>query len=295
MCFNIHQVSDFVECQERIRGVNLSISLAMPRTGVVCCSIAGYAAVRVAADQFSTLRRQPGAAVKQPLSPSFLRHADEQTVAGVAAVLKAVHDHDLAGTAFTEWGVIAGPCLMGRQPSVDAMARFLEEGAFAISPHLIPHESLHAISGTVSQALEIHGPNFGVSGGPGAAEDTILTAATLLVGNTLPGLWVLLTDYEREMLPLPADRSPEATANPPDCLGLALALLPGFTEGPVLEICPLATPPLTMAGETPASLSGSLVETFSRPTLPRSQTWRLRSGGWMRMRASAADSENGCE
>jgi hypothetical protein len=206
-------------------------------------------------------------------------------VAGVAAVLKALHEHGLAETCFADWGVIAGPCLMGRQASVDSVSRFLEEGAFAISPHLIPHESLHAISGTVSQLLGIHGPNFGVCGGPGAVEETLLTAATLMAGNSLPGLWVILTDYEPELIPLPAVR-PATPARRPDCLGVALALGPATSEQAVLEICPVPESKTIPSGETAPVSMMALAAAFSRSDLP-SLVLRLRDGGWLRLRGEA--------
>jgi hypothetical protein len=259
--------------------VNASQLLAAPRAGVVSCSLAASAALRVPVAQFPGLRRQPGPGLNQPLS--FLKHADEQAVAGLAAVLKAIHEYGLSPTSFTDWGVIAGPCFLGRQTSVDALARYLEEGAFGISPHLIPHQSLHAISGTISQALGIRGPNFGVGGGPGAAAETMLTAATLLAGNALPGLWVVLTDYERERIPLAADRASAPAMAMPDCLSAALALVPATADGPALEICPIGALPSDVSAHALDFDVPSFVSTLSESN--STSDWRLPGQGWLRL------------
>lgn len=164
--------------------------------------------------------------VGDPLPPAFLKHADEHTVAGMAAVCQALHDHGLPGVCgagpspYHDWGVLAAPRFLGRTAMAVALQRFIAEGAWGVSPHLIPHRSLHAVSGSVSQALKIHGPNFGVGGGPGCTTEALLTAAAMLHCQRLPGVWVVLTGLEPEAL-LDADGRPG-----PDTayVGVALAL-----------------------------------------------------------------------
>jgi hypothetical protein len=87
-----------------------------------------------------------------------------------------------------------------------ALQRFAAEGAWGVSPHLIPHRSRHSISGTVSQALKIHGPNFGVGGGPGGTVEVLLAATALLEGKRLPGVWIVLTCLDPESPPDEAGR-----------------------------------------------------------------------------------------
>src|SRR5205085_11137593 len=112
---------------------------------------------------------------------------------------------------------------IGRVALAAAMHRFAAEGAWGISPHLIPHRSLHALSGTVSQGLKIHGPNFGVGGGPRAAAEGLLAAAALLGSRPLPGVWLVLTGWQPEPVP----DAHGHTATPSVCGAVALALLPG--------------------------------------------------------------------
>src|SRR5262249_24450472 len=222
-----------------------SSSLSPPRLAstLVQCDVAGYAALALTAERFAVLRRNTRPTVRQPISPGLLKHSDHQTVAGLAAVLQAIHAHGLANVDFGEWGAIAGPCLLGRQACADSILRFREEGAFAISPHVIPHESLHAVSGTISQALGLHGTNFGVGGGLSAADEAVLVAATLLSENSLPGLWLILTGFAPEMIPLDEEEAPSAerrgadTSSPWICHAVVLALMPrGSRRGLGIEL-----------------------------------------------------------
>jgi hypothetical protein len=185
------------------------------------------------------------------LPASFLKHADEQTIAGLAAVYHAIHDHDLAPDGdprrFQSWGALAAPRFLGRPTLVTALHRFTAEGAWGVSPHLIPHRSLHAISGTVSQALKIHGPNFGVGGGPSAAGEVLLAAAAMLECQGLPGVWVVLTGYDPEAAPDETGRLTAGTS----CVGVALALTPSRPAwtGIRLRISTTAARSTTPSGE----------------------------------------------
>jgi hypothetical protein len=194
----------------------------------VACDVIAHAGVRVSHEALGPLRRQPGLVYGDSFPVAFLKHVDEQTVVGLTAVYQAIHDHGLtpgpAGPDFTTWGVVGAPRFLGRATMAAALQRFAAEGAWGVSPHLIPHRSLHSISGTVSQALRIHGPNFGVGGGPGAAAEAVLAAAALLECRHLPGVWLVLTAMDPE-------KAPDATGRPASgtlCAALALALVPAL-------------------------------------------------------------------
>jgi hypothetical protein len=184
--------------------------------------VSAHALVRVTVEAIPSLRRQPGPVFRAPLAASFLKHADEQTVVGLVAVLEAIHRHNLGDFEFRDWGALAAPRFLGRTATAAALHRFAREGAWGISPHLIPHCSLHALSGTVSQALKIHGPNFGVAGGPGGPGEALLAATAMLRCRQLPGVWAVLTCMDPE--PIPDEMG--QTAVKPDVVGLALALQP---------------------------------------------------------------------
>src|ERR1700751_1917728 len=106
-------------------------------------------------DMLPSLRQRPGPGLGGSLPATFLRHADEQTVAALAAVLHAIQECGMSVADFKEWGVVAAPHFLGRAMLAAALQRLAAEGAWGISPHLIPHRSQHAVSGTISQVLKI--------------------------------------------------------------------------------------------------------------------------------------------
>lgn len=250
----------------------------------VACDVLAHGSTRATAAEVAVLRQKPGTVRGTPLPAAFLKHADEQSVVGLAAVLRAVEAHHLATTDFSGWGVLAAPRYLGRSAMVTALQRFAAEGAWGVSPHLIPHRSLHAVSGTISQALKIHGPNFGVGGGPGAAGEVMLAALAMLDEGKVPGVWAVLTGWAPE--PVPANgaaQDPEAV-----CSGLALALVPPQTAwvGPRLRMAPASRPgpeetfpPLTLE---------SLLTALPGPGMqPDSTAWQLEGGGRVELLAAA--------
>ena len=173
--------------------------------------------MRGSAEAIAQWRRQPVGHGAECMPASFLKHADDQTVLALTTVLETIRQQGWQDRSFTNWGVLAAPNLFGRVSIAQTIQRFQAEGAWGVSPHLIPHQSLHAISGTISQALKIHGPNFGIGGGPNAGLDAFLLAPAML--PDLPGLWLVLSGYESEWIP-----SPDAATPAPVCQGVALAL-----------------------------------------------------------------------
>jgi hypothetical protein len=214
---------------------------------VVRCDVAAVGTLGAAPEQLAPLRLKPGSSDQRTIPPALLKHADEQTVAAVAAIWQALDRSNLATADFTDWGVVAAPRFLGRTAMHTAVQRFAAEGAWGISPHLIPHRSLHSLSGTLSQALAIHGPNFGVGGGLHAIGEICLSVAALLDGDQLPGVWLVMTGWNTE----PRPGSTEVNGSAPKCEAVALALVAagaaqadwclritgqGIAEGPVLTL-----------------------------------------------------------
>jgi hypothetical protein len=188
----------------------------------VSCDLIAHAAVAARLDAVAEMRRQPGPPGIVALPTNLLKHADEQTVVGLSAILHAIANHGLQDVAFTDWGVLAAPRLLARSAMVVSLQRFLAEGAWGVSPHVIPHRSLHSPSGTISHALNMHGPNVGVGGGPEGAVEVLLAAVALLGRRPLPGLWVVWTAQEPEgAMDLDGRGDPNTV-----CRGLAAALAP---------------------------------------------------------------------
>jgi hypothetical protein len=200
-------------------------------------------------DAIAPLRDKPGAAVGRPLPANFLKYADDQTVAGMVAVWRAMVNSGLCDHDFTDWAVVGAPRYLGRLAAATTLYRFYKEGVSRASPLIVSHRSLHSVASTVSQALRIHGPNFGAGGGPGSAAEGLLLGLSFLEEGQVPGVWVVLTECDPEPLP---DETGQPTA-PAVCHGVALALVPAADgwQGLRLRLRPAAangtaavTPPL---------------------------------------------------
>jgi hypothetical protein len=262
-----------------------------PGAGALACDLAAHAALRVPLEAVPELRRQPGPPFGEPLPATFLKHADEQTVVGLAAVHQAIHDAGLRGS-FRAWGALAAPRYLGRSASAVAIPRFLAEGAWGVSPHMIPHRSLHAVSGTLSQALKLHGPNFGVGGGPGCETELLLTGLSLLYGKQLPGVWIVLTRIGPEA-PLGADG---ALAPGSFVEALALALAPARADSPGPRLRLRVRPAQQRASASPSGQAfglSALVDLLRRlnageAPLEQELAW----GAWMELTNLAARQAN---
>jgi hypothetical protein len=112
-------------------------------------------------------------------------------------------------------------------------------GFWGVTPHLIPHHALHAQSGTLSQALGIHGPNLGVGGGQDAAVQGFVMALTWLAADTVPGVWLVMSGWSPEYIP----EGSGASVGDPECLAIALALIPAAAEAARLPCVRVHTAP----------------------------------------------------
>jgi len=232
--------------------------------------VTAYGSVQLTADGLRLLRQQLTLPDAKPLPGSFLKHMDDQTVAGLAAVLQAIGRFGMGGNSFTDWGVLAAPRFLGRSTMVSALQRFGEEGAWGVSPHLIPHRSLHSLSGTISQALQIHGPNYGVGGGPDCASEAFLAAAAWLGREPMPGVWLVLTGWQPE--PMPGQLAAASTCH---AAALALRNAEAGQLGLRLRLSPDASP-----GNADHRID---VESFANfladNPLPAHAQWTLDGGG----------------
>jgi hypothetical protein len=253
------------------------------------CSVAAAAMLRAAPEAIAQWRRQPIVVGDDKMPVSFLKHSEDQTVVAIRTILAALEQQGWQSRSFTDWGVIAAPSFFGRVCSARSFQRFLVDGAWGASPHLIPHQSLHGLAGTLSQALKIHGPNFGVSGAPNAGPDAFLIAAAMLADGALPGLWVVLTGHESEAIPERDGDSQPASI----CHAVALALTPASNScsGGQLSIGPVtpqAAAPLALWPEFHLNLLAD--EFLAHPHMPCGK-WRLGSTHWLELETPLPDSE----
>jgi len=196
------------------------------------CFLAAGGVVVATLAELPALRDRPGGSGGRQVPPRFLRHSDEQTVVGLAAVLRAMDDSALHGECYDDWGVVAAPVFPGRLGGAATFTKFREGGPAVISPHIIPQNSLHSVAGAISVGLGMHGPNFGIGGGREALGEGLTVALSLVGDANLPGLWLVLTQWTPE--PVPDGRG--STLTETACLGVALALRAGAGRGAAMRI-----------------------------------------------------------
>jgi hypothetical protein len=192
-----------------------------PSGAVVSCDVLAFSGLQLAPEEVRQLRQSLVLPSGERLPAAFLKQAEDQTIVALAAVCEAMRRHDLTESSFSTWGVLGAPRFLGRVAMVSAIEKMRVEGAWGISPHLIPHRLLHALSGAVSLAFKFRGPNFGVGGGPSGVGEALLTAAAMLEGARLPGLWVVLTGFDPE----PDTRAESGSGVEGRCISVALALV----------------------------------------------------------------------
>jgi hypothetical protein len=256
------------------------------------CDVLAFGSVGLTPQELALSRQNliPPDGIK--LAPGFLKHAEEQTLAALAAVFQAIKNLGLQGHTFSDWYVIGAPRYIGRFAVAGALEKFKAEGAWGVSPHLIPHRSLHSISGAISQALKIHGPNLGVGGGHSAADEGLMLSASLLGASITPGAWVIMTGWSPEpdvCLPLAGQDIV--------CNALALALVPtqAELEGWRLGFRPhgvvgYATEPSDESPKPKPLCLEQVQAVLSTPTVGRfTAVWPLISNGYMTLERIIAE------
>jgi hypothetical protein len=207
----------------------------------LAASVAGLGLFRLSPGDLASARKRPGTVPEAwaKVPASLLRSSDEQTVAGVAATFEAIAGMGRSPEDFSDWGVVSASRFLGRAYLATVLRSFAAEGVWGVSPHLIPHFALHSPSGTISLALGSHGPNLGVGGGRNAEFEGFLTALTWISTGSVPGVWLVLSGWEPELVPGQAAG---------ECLALALALTSVDQRRPQFRIVsgpsrPVAGPP----------------------------------------------------
>jgi hypothetical protein len=199
------------------------------------CGVTAHALVEASLSDIPQLRDRPLPPGTGPLPPRFLRHADEQTVVGMRAVLEAIaairsRTPSGADRDFSGYGVVSAACQPGRIAAAHSFAMFRSGGPVTVSPHIVPQCSLHSIAGAVSVAMGMHGPNIGTSGGPQALAEGLLASVTLLncpltsgVGPA-SGIFLVATAWDGEPALDAEGRPRERAFDPPICVAVAVVL-----------------------------------------------------------------------
>jgi len=260
----------------------------------LACAVIARATLRAHPEELAGLRNQLTLPSGVPIPAALLKHSDEQTIAALAAVLRAMSSAGLDDRACVDWTVLAAPRFLGRQALAHTLQRYAAEGAWGISPHVIPHRILHAVSGTISLALQIHGPNFGVDGIPTSSAQLLTTALATLSDGQVPGVWAVMTGWCPEPIPHhAATPAVNGQQRPALCGAVALALAPLRADWQGWELRLL--PPVISHG--PGKSNGQARPLFSLESFLDARTddapsagaeWRLCWGGSLELRDGRA-------
>lgn len=205
--------------------------------------VSARATVAVRLSAIAALRDGGWPETAPELPRRFLRHADEQTVVGMHAVLAAIATFPEPRPALSGHGIVAASCQAGRISGAQALVQAKRGGGVAVSTQIVPQGSLHSLAGAVSVGLGMHGPNVGVSGGPEALAEGLLTALAWLraaPAMACEAVWLVVTGWDEE----PTLDGEGAPTSDPVCRGIALALAPSAAsvapehDGLLLEFDP---------------------------------------------------------
>ena len=129
--------------------------LSFTRSPSVACGVTQHATLRADAGELARLRRQPGTWRDATFSPALLKHADDQTVAALAVMLRALGSQ-MPPERFHDWGVIAAPTLFGRDGTATALNRFRRRG--------LGHQPAHDPAPHAARGIGDHQPGLSFTG-----------------------------------------------------------------------------------------------------------------------------------
>lgn len=244
----------------------------MPTTLERAWPVAAVGRMAASVSMMADTRRRLQAELTSHGMPANLRNADDQSVVSLVAVRQAIESCGSDFSHYRDWGVIAAPRSLGRVTLTNAIPRFAKDGAWGVSPHIIPNCSLHSPSGMVSVTYGFRGPNFGVGGVKGRESDVWTALLAFDATATVPGTWLILS----------------GVGNDDICRAIALAIR--FQQ--VARDSEITLRFGTTTGEslTPQFTLESFDRVLSLPVSPRSYCrWSLNGGGSIEWRSRAAE------
>jgi hypothetical protein len=150
------------------------------------------------------------------LSPQLLRHSDNQTLASLAAVSDAIRRAEMAATDFHDWAIVSASRSLGRSDFAAVINKYKSEGPWGVSVQVIPHCTTHAVAGTISLALNCHGPCIGA----GFEVEALYSTACLLSSRDSSHAWIIFSSWSPE---LAIDRAGRPTSDS-HCIAAAIAV-----------------------------------------------------------------------
>ena len=197
-------------------------------TASVTMAVVAAVHVRHSLEELTALRRNPGDRFQPAVAASWLKTQDEHSMSGLLAVSAAIRQHGLHETDFSEWGIVTASRFIGRRALLKSVERFTQDGPWGASLHVVPMHSPHSPAGALSLSLGSHGPNLCSGSGLGANAEAILIAVSLMTQQNLPGLWLVLSEWEHDLDETDLD-DPSRSAV---CCATALALCPADAANP---------------------------------------------------------------
>jgi hypothetical protein len=196
-------------------------------------SIVASGTARLTMEELAESRRELLKCLPKPLSPQLLRHSDEQTLTSLMAISEAIRNANMTDTDFHDWAVASSSRNLGRSAFAAVIDKYREQGPWGVSVQVIPHCTAHAVSGTISLALDCHGPCIGAGGGIDGEIESLISAACILRRPGWCGAWIVFSGWSPE---LAIDEAGRATSDS-ICLAAAIAVTREWSACSLGRIC----------------------------------------------------------
>jgi hypothetical protein len=161
-------------------------------------SVVASGSARLTVSKMAAIRKDSLPGLPTRLSPQLLRHSDEQTLAALVALSTAMKSISMASKSFADWAIVSSSCNLGRSAFAKVIDKYRNEGPWGVSVQVIPHCTAHAVAGTISLALESHGPCIGAGGGTDGGIEALLSAASVLRQSDWCGAWIVFSAWSPE-------------------------------------------------------------------------------------------------
>jgi hypothetical protein len=181
-------------------------------------SIVAGGTARLTSPELAKCRKELMENLPKPLSPQFLRHSDEQTLTSLLAISEAIRSANMTSSVFQDWAIVSSSRNLGRSAFAAVVDKYRDEGPWGVSVHVIPHCTAHSVAGTISLALESHGPCIGA--GLQDDSDALLAAACILQRPNWFGAWVVFSTWSSDL----AIETKVRTNSESTCLAAAIAV-----------------------------------------------------------------------
>jgi hypothetical protein len=211
----------------------------MPSDDVRCglrplqLSIVAGGTARLTMEELAESRRELLQCLPRPLSSQLLRHSDEQTLTSLMAISEAIRTANMTDTDFHDWAVASSSRNLGRSAFAAVIDKYREQGPWGVSVQVIPHCTAHAVSGTISLALNCHGPCIGAGGGVDGEIESLISTACILRRPGWFGAWIVFSGWSPELTIDSAGRPTSDSL----CLAAAIAVTREWSACSLGRIC----------------------------------------------------------